>query len=188
MKRFLLCAALALFSVAAAPAAAQSTPNKLAYDDPAIHFQAPAGYLRIYEHAPFTFDEISQLTPVAAWGMPASDPHNQRTITLSMRAFPGGVSLDDWVTSAQNAIRGSIESSLVRILDHTRTPNGMPAALIKVSYGEGFTSSVQYGYEVSDGARGILLTISALVGTMSEDDAKAALKDFSVVLYPVNRR
>lgn len=189
MKR-LFCTLVVLLVGLVSPVVAQTAlaPAHFEYDDAAVHFKPSADFQRTYEHADFAYNELSALTPIASWIRPSADPHGQRTIILAMRSYPTGISLEQWSQQAQTDIRSQIDRSMIRTLATTRTANGMPALFIRVYYGEGFTSSVQYGYIVSDGVRGILLTISALAGTMSEEDARNALKDFSVVLYPVNRR
>ncbi|GAC1500230.1 MAG: hypothetical protein NVS1B14_04050 [Vulcanimicrobiaceae bacterium] len=183
---------LGCFVLAAAPAlaapsvAASPTPAPrpaFAYDDPAMHFAAPSAYFRA-QMPPVNIEGVSHLTPVAAY-VRNYGKEDQRTIVVSMRPFIGPPS--EWETMAENELRTLINGVFVRSKQETQLSNRMPAYWMKVIYGEGFGSMQQYLYAVTDGRRGITVSVSGRLGEITESEAKDALKDLSVVLYPYGR-
>ncbi len=179
-----------LFAMAPAagapPAAASPAPAPrpaFAYDDPAMHFAAPSTYYRA-QMPPVKVEEVSHLSPVAAY-VRNYGKEDQRTIVVSMRPFVGSPS--EWETMAENELRTLIDGVFVRSKQETQLSNRMPAYWMKLAYGEGFGSMQQYLYALTDGRRGIIVSVSGRLGEITEGEAKDALKDLSVVLYPYGR-
>lgn len=180
-----LLGALAL-SVAALTAPSPAPTPSGAYDDPAMHFSAPAAYRRAPFAAPVIDQDTEKLTVVAGYTRDAGTA-SQRVIVLAMRSFKGRNSAD-WESAVENDLRQQIPDLFVSRKSEAHLSNGMPAYFMKLSYGEGFSSMQQYGYAVFDGRRGIWISVSGHLGAIDENEAKAALADLSVVLYPAYRR
>jgi hypothetical protein len=159
-----------------APAA---TPQP--FDDPSIHFVAPPDFIKINTPMP----ELSQhLTPMVGY---IKNPGQQDAVllTISMMDYQGG-GTDAWESTAEQELRGQIDGALVQKTS-VRLHNGMPAYFLKIQYGDGFDSMLQFGYAVFDGRRGIYVALGGHVGSINESAAKDALKNLAVVVYPRGR-
>jgi hypothetical protein len=157
------------------------TATPAAFDDPSIHFVPPPGFVKINAPAPELSDN---LTPVAGYIKNAGH-QDALLLTISMRDYQGG-GTDGWESAAEQDLRAQIDGALVK-KTNTTLHNGMPAYFLKVQYGDGFDSMLQFGYAVFDGRRGIYVAIGGHVGSVDENSAKEALKDLAVVVYPRGR-
>ena len=179
-----------LFGALALSLAALTTPSPAptpagTFDDAAMHFVPPAGYRR----APFAvpdLDSVDKLTVVAGYVRNAGK-EDSRTIVIAMRPFAGR-STTEWESALENDLRAQIDGLFVSRKTAVRLSNGMPAYFIKLAYGSGFSSMQQFGYAVFDGRRGIWISESGRLSEISEDEAKDALKDLAIVVYPAYRR
>lgn len=171
------------------PAPSRSAPaygpvpaaTPLSYDDPSIHFAPPAGFVKINAPVP----EISEhLTPMVGY-LKNGGQSDALLLTISMMDYQGG-GADGWESVAEQELRGQIDGALVQKTS-VRLHNGMPAYFLKIQYGDGFDSMLQFGYAVFDGRRGIYVALGGHVGNLDENSAKEALKNLAVVLYPRGR-
>ncbi|MGH8163633.1 MAG: hypothetical protein ACREP1_04785, partial [Rhodanobacteraceae bacterium] len=167
---FARCAIVAALLLAASPfvAAAQTTapvpvagtsPAPLGtYNDPAMQFAAPAGYLKLNvpPHDPSNFQ---QSTVVAAF-VKYPGRENQRVITISMENWDG-FNLDGFEGTDENEMRSQADSLFVSKKEHALLSNGMPAYWMVVSVGSGFDSQKWYQYVWLDGVRAVTLAIKA---------------------------
>jgi len=185
MKRTLtsiaLCVALAVPCAAAAqtpPAAAPQSANQ--YNDPAVSFTAPAGFIavRMPPHDPGDYQER---TMVAAFVKNPGQP-DQQTITISVENFDN--TLDAFEVLTENELRGETDGLFVKKKERTALSNGMPAYWQEMSVGAGFDEVKRFGYVWVDGVRGLSLSISAGYGHIDEPTAKQDLANVSAVRYP----
>jgi hypothetical protein len=186
MKRFLIIALTAFVFSLAAPALADDAPafdpHNLTYEDAAMHFTAPKDYQRL-EVPPAP--EATTLYPVAVFARSAGKPE-QRTIMISVEPYQG--SIDGFESNSENELRTQIEGVFVDHKTRTALANGMPVWWQKISFGEGLGNTYRrYAYVGFDGRRGISVSITGRLGELSEEEAKTALADLSIVVYPAGR-
>jgi hypothetical protein len=192
MKRstFALCAAFvtalplaaAAADPAAPPAATQPAPPPLVYDDPAMHFAAPADWEGI--RIPPVPDDEAQHT--VAFFVKDRGESTQRTIGIDIGPFSG--TLDDLVSVQESELRKQYEGAFIDRKARVLLANGMPAWWLRVSYGTDLGRMYErYEYIVFDGRRGIVASHTAHRGEAQEKEARAALGTLSVVLYPRGR-
>jgi len=185
MKRFLLAALMFTLSLGTAVFAAEAPPfdpHNLAYEDPAMHFSAPKDYQRL--QVPSGHDS-AKLSTVAAFAKYPGKPE-QRIITIAMEPYDG--TIDGFESNSENELRGEIDGLFVDRKTRTALSNGMPVWWQKLSYGEGLGSTYRrYSYVAFDGQRGISVSITGRLGELSEEEAKSALGDLSIVVYPGGR-
>ncbi len=183
-------ALLALFAFANATAGATTsspppaTLDQRTYNDPAMHYVAPAGVVLIgMRHVPY--QAASHMTPVAIWGIDVGKAQ-ARVISLAYERFSHG-SLHGFYTTYINELRASSKGGTFVRREHAILVNGMPAYWLKVSSGEGLSQMRSYAYVWYDGARGVVLSEEARVGNLSERQAKRDLAGASAVASPVGR-
>src|SRR5579872_102076 len=178
---FAACASFVLPASAQVPQQAYGTPSPTAatYNDPAMSFTAPPGYVKanIPAHDPAKFDGP---TMVAAF-MKASKNGPRSSITIQIENFDG--TLDDFESSSENDLRGQGDSVFIR-KSQTTLSNGMPAFWRHVTVGTGFDQLERYEYIWVDGLRGIELSLTARNGDVTEAQAKLALANATGVAYP----
>lgn len=181
---------LALFMLALAPVGATTsspppaTLDQRTYNDPAIHYVAPAGVVFVGSH-PIPYQAASHMTPVVMWGFNVGTPR-ARIITLSYERFSDG-SLYGFYTTYVNKLRSASPGGMFIRRRNATLANGMPAYWVKVSSGGGFDQMRSYGYIWYDGVRGVVLSEEARAGKISERQAKRDLAGASAVAYPVGR-
>lgn len=189
MNRFVLAVVLCGLAAVAVPAAAQQqqaytapspTPAPHQFTDPAMTFNAPASYLKapIPPHNP---TEFSQPTIVAAFAADYGKP-NMRTITVQMENFSG--SLNGYESLAETELRDKVDGIFYKEKKMTTLSNGMPAYWENITVGSGFQEAKRYQYVWVDGVRGVILSVTARFGEISQDQAKQALANVSAVAYP----
>jgi hypothetical protein len=191
MKRpTLLLAVLAFVAVTTAASRAQipqptPAPDPHVYSDPGMNFTAPPdAYLAGRRYIPPA--QLGQdLQPVAVWLLHPGQ-EDMRTIQLSMEAFPNAP--DQWEAQFESQTHGGGGNG---VLIRNKTPmallNGMPATFVEVTSGSGFTSKKEFAVVWADGQRGIVLSLTARVGDVTAEQAKALLKNVTAVRYPMDR-
>lgn len=190
MNRFVLAAAICAFVLNALPAAAQQqapvsvapTPAPATFQDPAMTFTAPAGYIKakIPPHDPMRFD---QPTVVAAFLYRGKS--RSAEITIQMENFNGDLSGFEMVT--ENELRGQADSVFFKKKTLTTLSNGMPAYWQDITVGSGFQEVKRYQYVWIDHLRGVQLAITARWGELTQQQAKQALANAAATAYPLNR-
>ncbi len=184
-RSLLLCAALLLVPLGAfaQEAAPTPTPNLQEYNDPAMHFVAPASYHPIGQRRISLDDLGDDPQVVAAWI--SGDAARPRKMLIQVAAYSGG--LDGWEATYEQTLRNAFGDALVKSKERTTLKNGMPAAYFEVTSGTGFQASTMYVYCWADGSRGVALSVSAQVGELSSANAKQLLSNASAVQYPRDR-
>ena len=187
MKRraLLLLAALLAFPFASSAQEATPTPapiNPMVYDDPGMHFQAPAGYRPVGQRRIALDDLGSGPQVVAAWISPGDRPNR---LLVQIEAYGGD--LEQYETSYTQTLRESYGDALVKNKERMALKNGMPAMFMEGSFGSGFDTTKLYMVIWIDGARGCALTIVAPLGALDTATAKHLLSDVSAVRYPLGR-
>jgi len=187
-RRYVL-ALLALCAISFAPAGAAislpppATLDQRTYNDPAMHYVAPAGVVLIgMRNVPY--QAASHMTPVAIWGIDVGK-RKARVISLSFERFSNG-SLHGFYTTYINELRGASGGIFAR-RKHATLINGMPAYWVRVNSGEGLSQMRTYAYIWYDGVRGVVLSEEARAGNLGERQAKRDLGGASAVAYPVGR-
>lgn len=152
------------------------------YNDPAMSFTPPAGYLPlpVPSHDPASFDDP---TVMAAYVKDAGK-QSASQIMLRMQNFDGDVNAFEM--NVENNMRTQTGDVFIK-KTMTRLSNGMPAAWEEITIGSGFDQVKIYQYVWSDGVRGVQLAITAKYGSIDEGGAKRALANVSAVEYPRNR-
>ncbi|MBV9278149.1 MAG: hypothetical protein JOZ97_07945 [Candidatus Eremiobacteraeota bacterium] len=180
MNRILASAVVgAVFFVSAAVATAgRAVADAPMYSDATMRFLPPAGFDKI-DVPQVDLSEQEHLAPVAYY-VQNRGTEQQLSIAIMVELFNGG--LNEFTTVVENDLRGEIPDLFVSRKTLTKLANGMPAYWIKLAYGEGFDSMQQYLYATIDGRRGIVVAISGHLGVITEDTAKAALKNLAVVI------
>ncbi len=186
MKRFLVLSlaafAFSLMTPVLADEAPAFNPHNLTYEDPAMHFVAPKDYQRL-QVPPAT--DATKLYPVAVFARSAGKPE-QRTIIVAVEAYEG--TIDGFESNSENELRTEIDGLFVDHKTRTVLANGMPVWWQKLSFGEGLGSTYRrYAYVGFDGQRGISVSVTGRLGELSEEEAKSALGDLSIVVYPRGR-
>lgn len=181
-RRTLVLAALAAllpFRVSAQVPLPTPTPNYQVYDDPAMHFKAPAAYLPLGQRKL----SLRQLTEdpqiVAGWAI--HDPDRPKQIVIEMESYQDNLNGFDQVFEQQ--LRAKF-SGIVRDKEHVSLKNGMPALFMTMTAGAGFSAVKMYWYLWVDGQRGVALGLQTQVGQLSVAEAKRLLADCTAVAYP----
>jgi hypothetical protein len=173
--RVLVCT-LALALAQASAVAADS----LSYDDPGMHYQAPAGWERLD-----LGDAAGKDDAPAAVFVIDKGKVNARSVIIQIKPFDG--SLADFVSNRRGELRQGSDN--VTVFLNKQQPitlgNGMPAYLIEASSNsDSAPSRKSYEYLIIDGQRSIDVTYSGLVGDIDDDGGKAILSSLYVVAYP----
>ncbi len=185
MKPLLATFAIALALLPASLGAQEATPpaNPLIYDDLAMHFEAPDGWVSAGQQKIDLKDLPEDPTAVAAWFRRGGDRPTK--MVLEMQHFEG--SLDAFEESVEQQVRGATADGVVRSKERTTLKNGMPAYFIGVVSGSGFDTTKSFLVAWADGQRGVEIIITAQVGFIDADSAKKWLSNLSAVQFPVDR-
>lgn len=158
-------------------------PIEMQYDDPAMHYDAPAGWVRI---------PVSRLPSNQTGFQPLAiftrdqGRYEQKTIIIAAEPYEG--TLDGFESSTENELRSGSEVTFVDKKTRLVMKNGMPAYWMKISRGDQAGKLYQtYQYAIFDGKRGIVASVSARLGDVREEQAREWLSSLRVVLYPRNR-
>ena len=180
---------LVLALVAASPAGSPTpaptpTMDAHAYDDPAMHFEAPADYyLAGKQHVDST--KLEKATVVAIW-VKFPGAGNQRTLTITLEPYEGR-NVTGYEVYTENSLREQIDGVFVGGKQPMTLSNGMPAIFMSITSGSGFNSQKIYQVIWFDGLRGVSIAIHGRLGELTEDEAKAAFKTASATIYPRGR-
>lgn len=157
-----------------------ATPDPHIYDDRAMHFVVPTSYVLLGRRTVKLAELGSKLAPLAEW----AKRDQGSVITITLMAEADTEALHPWLVTFKNEIREKIDGVFVKSTTLSAMKNGMPAYWLDLTYGSGFNSRKLYGWVWSDGQRGLFLSISFPIDTMSDQDAKKALSDVRATLYP----
>jgi len=162
---------------------ATPTPSPNQYNDPAMAFTAPDGFLRV-PFAPRDPARFDQQTVMAAW---VRDPgkREQLSITITMENHDG--SLDGFEMITENELRNKADNVFFKRPKSTQLSNGMPAYWQEVSVGSGFDTLKRFDYVWIDGVRGVILAVTGRYGVLDEPMAKQILSSAYGVQYPKYR-
>lgn len=161
---------------------APSPAADLTYNDPAMHYEAPAGWVRIQ---PAGGDPSRGVVPLAAF-VKSRGKYDQQIIVIAAEEYSG--TLDGFESNAENEVRSESDGVFVDKKVKLTMPNGMPAYWMKISLGQSAGGLYQrFQYAIFDGKRGIIAGITGRLGDVKEDDAKQALSSLRCVLYPRTR-
>ena len=189
LRRYML-VLLALCAISFARAGATNsvpppaTLDQRTYNDPAMHYVAPAGVVLV-EMRPIPYQSAAHMTPVAVWGVDVGHSH-ARIISISYERFSDG-SLRGFYATYVNELRSASHGGMFVRRKNATLVNGMPAYWVKVSSGNGFNQMRSYAYIWYDGVRGVVLSEEARAGNIGERQAKHDLAGASAVAYPVGR-
>ncbi len=182
-------ATLAMLAMLALPLIANAqvvaptpTPDPHVYDDPAMHYVAPANSIPLGEMQNPTLATLSQdPTTVARWGLGRTE-YDARMISISMELYSG--SLDGFDSQYENALREADPATIVKNKELVQLSNGMPAYFLEVTQGAGFASRKIFAYIWIDSQRGVVLSVGSGLGVVDEDTAKQLLAGATAVRYP----
>jgi hypothetical protein len=165
------------FAALAAPAAAA---DPLSYDDPGMHFSAPAGWTRV-DIAP---GQGGDNPPTAAFVYHRGQ-NDARTIVITI--VNSSDDLNSFERQHESTIRQSDSdgATYVKKRQPMQLTNGMPAILLEsTSTRDSGESISRFEYLVIDGQRGITVTYAGATTDVDEKSALAALGSLYVVAYP----
>ncbi len=160
------------------------TPDPLVYNDPAMHYAAPAGAHLVGQIQTPTLATLSQdPTPIAAWIVGSGQ--QMKVISIVMEAFNGD--LDGFDSTYENALRSDDPATLVKNKEHVLLQNGMPALFLEVTQGSGFSTRKIFAYIWIDSQRAVVLSATSRLGVLDETSAKLLLAGATAVRYPSNQ-
>ncbi len=161
---------------------ATPTPDPLEYDDPAMHYTAPASAHLIGPIQHVSLADLSQdPTTIATWVI-GTDRSNVKVISLVMESYSGD--LDGFDSTYENDLRGEDSATLVKNKEHVLLQNGMPALFLEVTQGSGFDTQKIFAYLWIDTQRAVVLSVASRLGGIDEQTAKQLLAGATAVRYP----
>jgi hypothetical protein len=183
---------LACVALVAAPrnllaqdATPQPTPSDwMVYDDPAMHFHAPAGWYPIGQRQ-ITPDKLGDdPVIVAAWVFPDKD--HPRKLVIQQEYFQGD--LNAWQPEYEGQLRDQVDTPLFKNKQNIKLRNGMPALFEQMTSGSGFNVQKFYLLMWADGTRGVAIMInSQLNDDLDDTKARQIMSDATAVRYPTDR-
>lgn len=180
--------ALALLALLVLPARslaqeATPTPDPMVYDDPAMHYAAPAGAHPVTQQQHIALSDLSQdPTNVATWVVVNGNPNDAKFISIVMESYTG--SLDGFDSTYENNLRNDDPATLVKNKEYVQLQNGMPAIFLEVTQGSGFSTRKLFSYIWIDSQRAVVLSVTARLGALDADEAKHLLAGATAVRYP----
>lgn len=190
MKRIALivlaCAALiaAPRGLLAQEATPQPTPSDwMVYDDPAMHFHAPAGFQPVGQRQIPVNKLGDDPTIVAGWIDP--DKNHPRRIIIQQEFFTGDV--HGFQSEFEGQLRDQFDTPLFKDKENIALKNGMPAIFEAMTSGSGFNVQKFYFLIWADGQRGVAITLQGPLNDLDSTKARQLLSDASAVRYPVGR-
>ena len=173
---------LPAFALAQVPVATP-TPNPMVYDDPGMHFAAPAGWIPIGQrHVP-----VKQLgqDPMTVAGWVTRGHGHPKQLIIQQQYYTDDLDGFDGVYEQQ--LRTQFQGAFFKNKQHFTLSNGMPAYFVEMTAGEGFSITKAYICIWIDGTRGVSLVMAAHLGDIDADTAKAIFKTASATRYPIGR-
>ncbi len=191
MKRtaLILLACAALVVAPRASLAQQTAPEPtpadwMVYDDPAMHFHAPAGFQPIGQRQ-IPINKLGEdPSVVAAWVFPDKD--HLRKIVIQQEYFHGS-DAGAFLSEYENQMRDSFSDPLFKNKQNFSLKNGMPAIYEEMTSGSGFNVQKIYLVVWADGQRGVAITLLGPLNDLNGTIARQLLSDASAVRYPVGR-
>lgn len=190
MKRtaLILLACAALVGVPRGLLAQQATPQPtpadwMVYDDPAMHFHAPAGFQPVGQRQIPLKALKDDPSIVAAWINP--DKNHPQRIVIQQEFFTGDV--HSFQSQYEGQLRDQFDTPLFKDKQNIALKNGMPAIFEAMTSGSGFNVQKMYFLIWADGQRGIAITVLAPLNDLDDAKALQLLSDASAVRYPVGR-
>ncbi len=183
MKRLSLAALAAFALTVCAPAGAIEQE----YNDPAMHFAAPADFARIPIDAPADDrsgnSEDAAKVPVALYVYHAGKPDAREIVITIDPGYDG--SLDDYERGHESDMRQGSDGTFVTGKTKIALANGMPAWFLRINSGNQVGHFVRRcEYLLVDGKRSIDVAYVGRQGDFEDKDVVAAFASLSVVLYP----
>ncbi|HTC31446.1 MAG TPA: hypothetical protein VK702_12020 [Candidatus Acidoferrum sp.] len=191
MTRALLITILVCAALAVAPLrllAQESTPQPtpadwMVYEDPAMHFRAPAGWQPVGQRQIDAQKLTDDPVVVAAWVYPDRD--HPRKLVINQEFFEGDYKAFE--AQLEQQLRGQFTDPFFKNKQDVKLRNGMPAEFMEMSTGSGFNVAKFYILLWSDGQRGISILLSAQLNDLSGDAAQRLMSDATAVRYPTGR-
>lgn len=193
MKRLALAAvavslfvALATATPRAQDASPSPDPDPLTYNDPGMNFTAPAGAKLAGRKYPALRELPGDLTPVAAWALnidPANG-HPKAILKIEMESFTGDPPSFEGRYESQMHDSGDL---MIRGKTSMPLANGMPAYFMEITSGSGLDTAKEFSLCWADGVRGVVISVTARLGDMSADQAKAIMKTATATRYPIDQ-
>jgi hypothetical protein len=163
----------------AATAAPALAADPLSYDDPGMHFSAPAGWSRV----PLPPHQDGDDDSPAALFVYRPGQYDARTIVVKI--VDSTESLGTFESEQEQALRSAGDATYVKKRQPIQLTNGMPAYLLEsTTSGDTGASVSRFEYVVIDGERGITVTYGGSTSDIDEKTALAALGTLYVVAYP----
>jgi hypothetical protein len=182
----LVCAALAVapLRLLAQESTPQPTPaDWMVYEDPAMHFRAPAGWQPVGQRQIDAQKLTDDPVVVAAWVYPDRD--HPRKLVINQEFFEGDYKAFE--VQLEQQLRGQFTDPFFKNKQDVKLRNGMPAEFMEMSTGSGFNVAKFYILLWSDGQRGISILLSAQLNDLSGDAAQRLMSDATAVRYPTGR-
>jgi hypothetical protein len=182
----LVCAALAVapLRLLAQESTPQPTPaDWMVYEDPAMHFRAPAGWQPVGQRQIDAQKLTDDPVVVAAWVYPDRD--HPRKLVINQEFFEGDYKAFE--AQLEQQLRGQFTDPFFKNKQDVKLRNGMPAEFMEMSTGSGFNVAKFYILLWSDGQRGISILLSAQLNDLSGDAAQRLMSDATAVRYPTGR-
>ena len=177
--------AVAVLIAQDATPAATPTPAPDLYEDAAMHFRAPEGWLLAGRRYPKVDQLGEDPTPVAAWVQANKD--HPRKLIIAMEQY-SSQSISNFESDYEGQIRDQLDSPFFKEKDHVQLHNGMPAMFVVVTSGSGFDTHKKFLLEWVDGVRGVVVSLEGSYGDLDPASAKKILlSDVSAVQYPFDQ-
>jgi hypothetical protein len=165
-------------------AAPQATPaDWMVYDDPAMHFHAPAGFQPVGQRQIPANKLGDDPSVVAAWVFPDKD--HPRKLLIQQEYFQGDA--NGYQAEYEGQLRDQFESPLFKNKQNIALRNGMPAIFEEMTTGEGFNVQKYYLLMWADGQRGVTILLQTLPNDLDGTKARQLMSDVSAVRYPTER-
>jgi len=158
--------------------------DSLSFDDPGMHFTAPAGWTRVDQGPAYGGPSDAQADAPAAVFVYHQSQNDQRTIIIEIQPFDG--TLDGFEGHHESELHSNNQdATFVDKRSKTTLANGMPAYFLRISSGSDAGHFMRrYEYLVYDGKRTIVVTYAGRQGDFDDKDAQAAMSSLYVVAYP----
>ncbi len=183
MKRISFAALAALVLALGSPALAIDQD----YNDPAMHFGAPADFTRVPLEAPPDDRSGSNAdaakVPVAIYVYHAGKPEAREIVITIDPDYDGA--LDDFERGHESDMRQGSDGTFVTGKTKITLANGMPAWFVRINSGNEVGHFIhRCEYLLVDGKRSIDVAYVGRQGDFEDKDVVAAFSTLSVVLYP----
>ncbi|HTV74794.1 MAG TPA: hypothetical protein VME66_13945 [Candidatus Acidoferrales bacterium] len=161
------------------------TPSDwMVYDDQAMHFHAPAGFVPVGQRQ-ISLDNLKDdPTVVAGWIYP--DKNHPRRLLIQQEFFDGDV--NGFQAEYEGQMRNVFDSPLFKDKQHTSLRNGMPAIFEVMTTGSGFSVQKFYLLMWADGQRGVVVVLQTQIDDIDAPTARQLMSDATAVRYPSDQQ